>query len=362
MTFLGFVTFADAPKADAGDAIRELAALGISVRMMTGDNRFAAAHVGARVGLATAGLLVGADVDALTDGELASRAAGTAIYAEMAPEQKRRVVAALGRAGHSVGFLGDGINDVPALRAADVGISVADAVDVAREAGDVVLLEKDLDVLAEGVRLGRRTFENTLKYIFVTTSANFGNMVSMSIAAFALPFLPLLPRQILLLNFLSDFPAMAIAADVADPEQLERPEHWDTGMIWRFMVVFGLISTVFDLLTFAVLRGAYGTSEVLFRSGWFVESLGTELCALLVLRTRRRFFRSRPGPWLLGLSAAVGALTLALPFSPAAGPLGLTTLPAHLLLGLAGLTTLYVAATELAKRLFYGRIGARAAP
>jgi Mg2+-importing ATPase len=357
LVFCGFLSFLDPPKADAGATLRELAAAGISVRMITGDNRLVAAHVGALVGLDPAAVLSGADVEALDDATLARRASETLIFAEIEPLAKERILRALRSNGPVVGYLGDGINDAPALHAADVGISVESAVDVAKEAASIVLLDKDLRVLLDGVRQGRRTFANTMKYVFTTTSANFGNMLSMAIAAAVLPFLPLLAGQILLINFLTDFPATTIATDQVDPEQLERPHSWDIGFVRRFMLTFGAVSSVFDLLTFAILRLGFGADATLFRSGWFLESVATELAVLFVLRTRRSFFRSRPSRLLAVSSLAVAALTVAIPYSPLAVPLGLDGPPFPLLAALAAITILYVATTEATKWLFYRKGG-----
>jgi Mg2+-importing ATPase len=355
MTFLGFLTFRDPPKPGIGRTLRELAALGVSLRMVTGDNRFAAAHAARTVGLDARRILTGADLLRVPAAELAARVGDVAVFAEVDPVQKAQIIRALQRAGRDVGFLGDGINDAPALHAADVGISVDTAVDVAKDAAGIVLLEKDLDVLIQGVRLGRRTFANTLKYIFVTTSANFGNMASMAAATLFLPFLPLLPFQILLINFLTDLPGTTIATDAADSEQLARPGTWDLRFIRNFMVVFGLISSAFDVLTFGVLRLAFGANEALFRSGWFVESVATELAVMLVLRTRRRFFRSRPGTALLVSSAVVAVATLAILYGPLAAPLAFVPPPAAVLFALAAITGGYILITEVAKAVFYRR-------
>ena len=361
LMFRGFLTFLDPPKESAKATLADLAAAGISVRMITGDNRLVAAHVATMVGLDPAAVLTGEELDHLDDATLASRAAATSVFAEIEPLAKERIVRALRAAGAVVGYLGDGINDAPALHAADVGISVDSAVDVAKQAADIVLLEKDLGVVLHGVREGRRTFANTMKYVFTTTSANFGNMLSMAVAAAVLPFLPLLASQILLINFLTDFPGTTIATDEVDPEQLERPRSWDIGFVRNFMLVFGAVSSVFDLLTFAVLRLGFGADAVTFRSGWFLESVATELAVMFVLRTQRPFFRSRPGRLLTLSSLAVGALTLVIPYSPVAGLLGLDG-PAPALLALLMLiTVLYVAATEVTKYFFY-RLRATAAP
>ena len=350
MTARGLLAFADPPKAGAGEAIRELADLGVSIRLVTGDNRLAARQIAAQVGLRSDNALTGAQIDELDEGELAVHASDVAVFAEVDPMHKERIVRALRANGEAVGFLGDGINDVAALHAADVGISVDTAVDVAKQTAAIVLLDKSLDVVADGVRLGRRTFANTLKYVRVTTSANFGNMLSMAAAAAFLPFLPLLPRQILLLNFLSDIPGMTIAADEVDAEQLEAPRAWDIRSIRRFMIVFGLVSSAFDIATFVVMRVGFEVDAELFRSGWFIESTATELAVMLVLRTARPFWRSRPGRGLLATSVFVAVVTVALPYSPLAEPLGLVGVPARILAALVVLTALYVAANEAIKR------------
>jgi Mg2+-importing ATPase len=350
MTARGLLAFADPPKPGAPEAIRELGRLGVSVRLVTGDNRLAARQIATEVGLRVDNALTGSQIDALDDTELVAGVADVAVFAEVDPLHKDRLVKALRASGETVGFLGDGINDAAALHAADVGISVDTAVDVAKQTAAIVLLDKSLAVVADGVRLGRQTFANTLKYVRVTTSANFGNMLSMAAAAAFLPFLPLLPRQILLLNFLSDIPGTTIAADNVDPEQLEAPRAWDIGSIRRFMIVFGLVSSAFDILTFVTLRTVFDAGATLFRSGWFVESTATELAVMLVLRTTRPFWRSRPGRALLASSAFIAMVTVALPYSPLAEPLGLVGIPARILLALTALTALYVIANEAIKR------------
>jgi Mg2+-importing ATPase len=351
MTLVGLLAFQDPPKPDATQAIRNLADLGISVRLITGDNRLAAAHVAGEVGL-TGPPLLGPDIDRLSDSELAERAPHTLVFAEVEPLHKERIIRAARASGAVVGYLGDGINDAPALHGADVGISVNTAVDVAKQSAAIVLLEKDLAVVADGVRLGRRTFANTLKYVRVNTSAAFGNVLSMTVAAGFLPFLPLLPRQILLLNFLSDIPYTTIATDTVDPEQVERPRAWNVRTIRNFMIVYGVISSVFDIATFLTLRLGFGANADAFRTGWFIESTATELAVLLVLRTNRPFFRSRPGRALLVTSALLAAVTLTLPYTPLARPLGLVPLGGFILAALAGLTAIYVLANEIAKTRF----------
>ncbi|MGA0879020.1 MAG: magnesium-translocating P-type ATPase [Ilumatobacteraceae bacterium] len=349
MTLRGLLCFADPPKPGTPEAIAALAALGVSVRLVTGDNRLAARHIAELVGLDVAEIVTGDAIESLSDDELARRVADVHVFAEVEPLHKERIVRALQASGRTVGFLGDGINDAAALQQSDVGISVESAVDVAKHTAAVVLLDKSLDVVAEGLKLGRRTFANTMKYVRVTTSANFGNMLSLAAAAAFLPFLPLLPRQILLLNLLSDIPGTTIAGDEVDDEELRRPLDWDIRGVRRFMIVFGLISSIFDIATFVILRWAFGAEADLFRSGWFIESTATELVILVVMRTWRPFWRSRPGRPLLLASAATALATLLVPYSVLAVGLGLVGPPVRLLLVLAFLTAVYVGVNELAK-------------
>jgi Mg2+-importing ATPase len=254
-----------------------------------------------------------------------------------------------------VGFLGDGVNDAPAMHAADTSLSVEEAVDVAREAADFVLLERGLDVIRRGIEEGRRTFANTLKYVLITTSANLGNMISMAAASLFLPFLPLTATQILLNNFLSDVPAVGIADDNVDPEMVDRPQRWDIRFIGRYMLAFGTLSSVFDFLTFGALLGLFHASPELFRTSWFVESLLTELVVALVMRTRRPFFLSRPGKLLLISTVALVPVALAIPYAPFARVFGFVPLPAVLVVTVAAITVLYVVATEFQKKWFYRR-------
>jgi Mg2+-importing ATPase len=278
----------------------------------------------------------------------------TDLFVEIDPQQKERIVRALQRTGHSVGYLGDGINDAPALHAADVGISVAEAVDVARESADIILLSRDLDVLRQGVEDGRRTFANTLKYISITTSANFGNMMSMALAAPLLPFLPLAAKQILLNNFLSDIPSLAISGDNVDPERVSSPQRWNVKEIRRFMIVFGLISSLFDLLTFGVLLYVFHAGQAAFQTSWFMISLLTELAVVLVLRTRKPAFRSRPSRLLLWSTLAVAAATFAIPFMGEVSTLlGFVPLSGAELAAILGIVGAYIIATETAKAWFF---------
>ena len=353
LTLLGFVTFLDRPKAGVDRALADLGRLGVTVKLISGDSCLVARHLASLVGLPADRVLSGADLRRVTDVALPHLAERTAVFAEVDPNEKERIIRALRRARHVVGFLGDGVNDAPAMHAADTSLSVEGAVDVARDAADFVLLERDLDVIRGGIEEGRRTFANTLKYILTTASANLGNMISMALASLVLPFLPLLAGQILLNNLLSDVPAVGIADDAVDPEMLERPPRWDMRFLRRFMIEFGLLSSVFDLLTFAVLLVGVGAGVELFRTGWFVESLLTELAVALVVRTRRPFYRSRPGRLLLWSTAAVAVLAFAVPFLPFADLAGFVPMPIALVAVVAGITLLYVAAVEGLKRWFY---------
>ena len=357
LAFAGFLLCVDPPDPQSRQTLAELAQLGVAVKIITGDNRFIAAHVADAVGLDGGALLTGEQLDAMHDEALWTAAATTRVFAEVDPNQKERIIRALCKTGHVVGYLGDGINDAPALQAADVGISVDHAADVAKEAADIVLLEHDLAVLKAGVLDGRRTFANTIKYIFATTSANFGNMLSMAAAALFLPFLPLLAKQILLNNFLSDVPSVFIAGDHVDPGWLRKPYHWNIATIRRFMVRFGLISTFFDFVTFAVLWRLTAGDPTLFRTGWFVESLLSELVVLLVIRTYRPFYRSRPGRMLAVSTGLAVGLTLALPYLPLAGIFDLVPLSGTLLGSVVAITAAYVVVTDYLKRGFYDQVG-----
>lgn len=350
MTFEGLLVFHDPLKSDARQAIEELAGLGIDLYLITGDNRFAAKSIASEVGLPTDIVMIGADISTMAKEDLKEKVRGCRVFAEVDPIQKETIIRAVRDTGATVGYFGDGINDAAALHAADVGISADTAVDVAKNAASIVLLDKDLRVIAAGVRIGRRTFVNTMKYVRVGVSAAFGNMFSLAISDMFLPFLPLLPMQILLLNFLTDFPAIAISGDLADPEDVAKPRAWDIKSIRRFMIYFGLLSSIFDLLTFAILRLGFHASETLFRSGWFVESTLTELTVMMVLRTRRRFWKSKPGSGLFWSSAILAVTTVAIPYTGFGHVIGLTALPANLLVILFGLICIYAALNEIAKK------------
>ena len=354
LVLAGFLVFADEPKAAARESLAQLAALGIEVKVATGDNPRVAEKVCEELGLASKGTITGSQLEPLDDAEFARAAQDHSIFARISPEQKARLIASVRRTGRSVGFLGDGVNDALALHAADVGISVDSATDVAKDAADVVLMEKDLGVLATGVAAGRRIFANTTKYVLMGTSSNFGNMFSAAAASALLPFLPMLPSQILLNNLLYDSSQLAIPTDRVDDEQLHAPSHWNVSFIRRFMLVFGPISSFFDFLTFGLMLGVLQAGVVQFRTGWFVESLATQTLIIFAIRTRKvPFFRSRPGGLVTTTSLVVAGLGVVLTISPLARPLGFTPLPWQFYAVLAIFVVTYLVLVELAKKLFY---------
>jgi Mg2+-importing ATPase len=364
MTLLGLLVLHDPPKPEILETLRETNRLGIAVKMITGDNRLVAASVGRQIDLRKAQVLTGQQLRRMSDEALLRRAAETDIFAEVEPNQKERIILALKKAGNVVGYLGDGINDATALHAADVGISVEGGADVAKNSADIVLLERNLEVLVQGVLEGRRTFANTLKYVFMASSANFGNMLSMAAGSLFLPFLPLLPKQILLTNLITDFPEMTIATDNVDAEMLTAPRRWEVKTIRRFMLVFGPLSSVFDFLTFAALLILLRASPEQFRTGWFLESIASATLIVLVIRSRASLLspgRGRgPSRYLLGTILLAIAATFALPYTPLAGILGFTALPLRYLAVLIGIVVPNLAAAQGLKRLFYRRIGEKA--
>ena len=355
LCFAGFLLFQDPIKPGVQETLAQLAARGVSLKIITGDNPQVALYVAKQVGVKQTDVLSGSDLQRMGERELMLAVRHTQVFADVDPGQKERLLRALQRAGHVVGYLGDGINDALALHTADVGISVDTAVDVAKDAADLVLLRKDLGVLLQGITEGRNTFANTLKYLLTVISANFGNMVSMALASVFLPFLPLLATQILLNNLLADLPAMAIARDRVDAEWVLRPRRWDTAFIRDYMVTFGLISTLYDLLTFGLLLWVFQAAPAEFRTGWFVESLLTELLVALVVRTQGPCYRSRPATSLLVITAMVVCVALILPYSPVAGLFDFVPLPPHLLLALVGVSLAYAATVEWGKQVFYRR-------
>ena len=350
----GYLVFSDNPKPTAGASIARLSGLGVTVKIVTGDNAVVAESVCRTLGVASEGTLTGSDLDAMSEEELQERVSGTTIFARVSPEQKAMILRAQRAAGSAVAFLGDGVNDALALHHADVGISVDTATDVAKDAADIILLERDLDVIADGVAEGRRIFANTIKYVLMGTSSNFGNMFSVTVAAAFLPFLPMLPSQILLNNLLYDASQMTIPTDNVDEEQLARPSHWDVAFIRRFMVRIGPISSIFDFATFAVMLWVFDAGPSLFRSGWFVESLATQTLVVFVIRTRRvPFFRSRPSKPLLASMITVVTIGALLPGSPLGPPLGFSTLPLAFFLVLVVFVVAYLASVELGKVIFF---------
>ncbi|HZQ49999.1 MAG TPA: magnesium-translocating P-type ATPase [Candidatus Dormibacteraeota bacterium] len=352
----GFVTFLDAPKADAADALRQLQALGVEVKIVTGDNAQVAATVCRTLGLDPGGVLTGPEIEGLSDDELMARIPGVGVFARVSPEQKSRIIGAQRRTGKDVGFLGDGVNDAVALREADVGISVDSGSDVAKDAADIVMLGKDLNILAGGVLEGRRIFSNTMKYVLMGTSSNFGNMFSAAGGSVLLDFLPMTPTQILLNNLLYDAGEMTIPTDEVDPELLERPAQWDIRLIRRFMMFFGPISSIFDFATFAVMLFVFHARGSLFQTAWFTESLCTQSLVIFAIRTRRvPFFRSRPSVALAAGTLGSVLVGLALPFTPVAPFFGFTPLPLGFLLILGVMVVVYLALVEAGKALFFGR-------
>ena len=360
LIFAGFLAFSDPPKASAGQALRDLAAQGVAVAILTGDSEQVTAHVCRELGVAVRGVLTGSELTRLDEPALRARVDRTNLFCRVSPEQKNRIIAALRSRGHVVGYLGDGINDAPALHAADVGLSVDTAVDVAREAADIILLRHDLDALRAGVREGRRTFGNIRKYILMGTSSNFGNMFSMAGAALFLPFLPMLPMQVLLNNVLYDVSELTIPFDQVDAEDVQKPQRWDMRFVRNFMWTMGPVSSLFDFITFFILLKVLDAGEKLFQTGWFIESLATQVLVIFVLRTRRGPWASRPS--LLVLAAALGTVAagVALPFTPLGGYFGFVAPPAEFLAILAALVLAYLALAETVKRIFHARFVARA--
>ena len=356
MIFSGFLTLFDPPKPNILETITRLKNLGVSLKIITGDNHLVAANISQQMGLKNTKIMTGADLGHLSDSALMLKVAAVDVFAEIEPNQKERIILALKKAGNVVGYMGDGINDASALHVADVGISVESAVDVAKDAADIVLLEKGLDVLVQGVLEGRTTFANTLKYVFMATSANFGNMFSMAGVSLFLPFLPLLPKQILLTNLMTDFPEMTIATDNVDNEMVNYPRRWDIKAIRKFMVTFGIVSSVFDFFTFGLLLLILHATQVQFRTGWFMESVISASMIVLVIRSRKPFFRSQPGKYLLIATLSIFAVTLILPFTPLAAIFGFSPLPIHFILLIGLIILCYIFTAELVKKIFYKRV------
>lgn len=353
LVFAGFVVFSDPPKASAGPAIAALVSKGVRVKILSGDNEHVTQHVCTELSIPVTGLLTGSEIEALGDEALSAKLEETNLFCRVTPVQKNRIILGLRRRGHVVGYLGDGINDAPSLHTADVGISVDSAVDVAKDAADIILLEQDLAVLERGVTEGRRAFGNIMKFIMMAMSSNFGNMFSMAGATLILPFLPMLPVQILLNNLLYAISEMPIPLDEVDREITARPEHWDMRFIRDFMLVLGPVSSVFDFLTFGLLLLVFHADEALFQTGWFIESLATQVLVIFVLRTRRNPLRSRPHPLLAVTSVAVVMLAVLLPFTSLGAWFGFVQPSASFLFAIAGLSVSYLLLAQAAKRAFY---------
>jgi Mg2+-importing ATPase len=350
LTVSGFCVFVDPPKPDAAEAVARLASAGVRVKILSGDGAAVVRHVADALGMPAGGSITGTEVAELSDAALAARIEDVDLYARLSPDQKTRVVRALRARGHTVGFLGDGVNDAPAIHAADVGLSVEGATDVAREAADMIMLERNLDVLADGVEEGRRTFANILKYVRMATSSNFGNMLSMALASIFLPFLPLTPIQVLLNNLIYDLSEIGIPFDRVEAAEVARPRAWDMGEILRFTAVMGGVSSLFDMATFAILLFTFGATPDLFRTAWFLESIATQILVIFIIRTHASAWTSRPHPVLLATSLTALAAAPVLVLSPIAGVLGFVAMPSGLAVAIAAIVLAYLACAEVAKR------------
>ena len=352
LTMIGFCVFADPPKRDAASAINALTSLGISIKILSGDHGAVVAHVARSVGLRSDRIITGAEIAELTDAALAAKVDDIDLFARIDPDQKRRIISALRHRNHVVGFLGDGVNDAPAIHTAHVGISVTGATEVARAAADMILLAPDLSVLAAGVREGRRTFANILKYVRMGTSSNFGNMLSMALASIVLPFLPLLPLQILLNNLIYDLSEVGIPFDEVDHEDVARPEAWNMADILRFTIIMGVISSLFDAVTFALLLKLFAANAALFQTGWFIESISTQILVIFVIRSRRLPWRANR-PHIILIASSLGALIagVGLALGPWGTLFGFTAIPATLLLTISVVAASYLLSAELVKRL-----------
>ena len=353
LIFVGFAVFHGPPKPSAKDAIARLISNGITVKIITGDNDLVTRHVVGQLGLPEAPVLLGHEIQQMDDQALIGQVERVNLFCRVTPVQKNRVILALKRRGRVVGYLGDGINDAPSLHSADIGFSVDTAVDVAKDAAEMIMLERDLNVIADGVVEGRRTFGNIMKYIMMGTSSNFGNMFSMAGASVFLPFLPMLPLQILLNNLLYDISEIPIPLDNVDEEYLVRPRQWDMRLIRNFMLLLGPVSSIFDFLTFYVMLKVFHAGEALFHTGWFIESMATQVLVIFIIRTQRNPLKSRPNKWLITTSLAIVAIAVLLPLTPCAAYLGFVAPPAFFYIVVAVMVLVYLSAAEAAKYLFY---------
>lgn len=352
LTFIGMLCFFDPLKPTAEKSVNELKELGVEVKILTGDSPLVAETIAEQAGL-KAEMLTGSEIDEMDDEALRKATEKTNVFARLIPEQKTRIVHALRKSGHVLGFLGDGVNDAPALKAADVGISVDGAVDIAKEAADIVLTESSLEIIRQGIVEGRRTFGNTTKYILNTVSANIGNMASLAVVSVVLDFFPMSPLQILLTNLMSDGPLLSVSTDTVDEDDLNKPRNWDIKLISRFSIFFGGISSAFDFITMAFMLMVMNGNVALFQTGWFIESTLSEITVTFAIRTRKRFYQSKPGKILLGMSVFFGFLTVLLPFSPLSGFFGFYPLDFPILLLVFGIVAVYFLVVETVKQVFY---------
>jgi len=356
LTLAGFLSFADPLLPGIAESIDALRRDGVEVKIITGDNELVTRHICSQAGIDGGRIVLGSEIERLDEAAFARVVAQANVFARVSPAQKHRIIRSLKAAGHVVGFLGDGINDAPSLHAADVGISAGGAVDVAREASDIILLERRLDVLHAGITAGRKSFGNVLKYLLMGTSSNFGNMFSMAGASLFLPFLPMLPAQILLNNFLYDFAQITIPTDNIDPVYIRRPQRWDVRLIRNFMLIIGPVSSLYDFLTFFVLLYLFRFGEVLFHTGWFLESLATQTLVLFVIRTAGRPWANPPSKPLIVTTLLVVLIGAILPYTAVAVPLGLASLPGTYFLFLGVVIATYLAIVELVKEKVMRRL------
>ena len=357
VTLLGYLAFFDPPKASVRETIMGLKELGVTLKILTGDNELVTKKVCTDIGIAAEPILTGNDIDTMSDDALSRNIDETPIFARLSPAQKNRIMDLLKRKGHVVGYIGDGINDAPSLHVADVGISVNNAVDVAKESASIILLEKDLDALRDGVVEGRRTYANTLKYIMMGTSSNFGNMFSMAIASVLVPFLPMAPVQILLNNLLYDFSQITIPSDNVDDEAVTKPRRWNIKFIKHFMLVFGPVSSLFDILTFALLLYFFRADEASFQTGWFIESLATQVLVVHIIRSRYNILKSRASRWLTLSTVGVALAGFIIPYTPFGLFFGFTPLPPAFIMAICGLVICYLILVDFVKRWFFAKYG-----
>ncbi len=355
MIFAGFVLLQDPIKTGIIETIDALKQLKVGLKIITGDNQHVARSIALSIGIENPNIITGAELLSLSADELTLRVKLVHIFAEVEPQQKELIIQSL-RHSYTVAYIGDGINDVSALNAADVGISVENAVDVAKEAADFVLMEKELIVLTDGIKEGRKTFANTLKYIYISTGSTFGNMCSVAVASLILPFLPMLPKQILLTNFLTDFPYLTVASDNVDEEQLEKPGKWNFRIIRNYMIVFGIHSSLFDIITFLTLLFLLKAQESYFQTSWFIESVLSELFILFIIRTHKNFFKSKPAKYMVAMSALGLSITLGLPYMPFSQEFGLVPLPMLNLGVMLSIVAAYIFTADLLKVWFFKRL------